>query len=126
MTSDETPWAGLEDVVHLLGQSWVETRFTAWLLLEVMPELEADPSVGNWERAIPLQQHLFAVGARFELAAQQLLASGEERVEVVTDAVNEMRRTLIAETEWCGARMRLLTERACQPAWPFPFHIAIR
>jgi len=126
MTPMKTPWPGLEDVVQRLGKNWVETRFATWLLLKQMPELEADPSDENWDRIIPIQQYLFTVGLGFELAAQQFLASGEEWVDDVMEAVNEMRRTLIAETEWAGTRMQLLTERDRQPAWPFPFRHAIR
>ena len=126
MTSDETPWAELKDVVHVLGQSWVETRFAAWLLLDLMPQLEEAPSMENWERVIPLQQYLFTVGVQFERAAQELMASNEGWVDLVANLVNEMRRTLVAGTEWCGTRMQILTERAGQPMWPFPFRHAIR
>lgn len=126
MKPNETPWPGQVETVRQLGQSWAETRFGAWLLLDLMPELEADPSEEGWDRVIPIQQHLYTAGSKFEIAAQELLASDEEWVDLVMDAINEMRRTLIAETEWAGARMRLLTERENRPAWPFPFHTAIR
>jgi len=100
MTPMKTPWPGLEYVVQRLGKNWVETRFATWLLLKQMPELEADPSDENWDRIIPLQQYLFTVGLDFELAAQQFLASGDELAKLVMPAVDEMRRTLVAETEW--------------------------
>lgn len=126
MTPMTTPWPGLENVVRTLGESWIETRFATWLLLEQMPALEADPSAENWDRVIPIQQYVTTVGMRFELAAHQLLVSRHELVELVMPAVNEARRTLVAETEWAGTRMQLLTERANQPTWPFPFRHAIR
>lgn len=126
MTTDDLPWAEFRGVVLTLGQSWVETRFATWLLLDLMPMLEADPSDENWYRVLPLQQYLFTAGMQFENAAQELIWSEEEWVERVADAINEMRRILIAESEWCGTRMQLLTERANQPTWPFPFRHAIR
>lgn len=126
MKSDQSPWPGLEDTVRQLGESWVETRFATWMLLEQMPRLEADPSPEKWERLIPLQQHLTTVGLRFEAAAQQLADSEESWTELVADLINEMRRTLVAETEWCGNRMQLLTDRERQLPWPFPFRHAIR
>ena len=123
MTTNETPWPGLEDVVRRLGQSLIETRFATARLLALMPELEQDPSPENWDRVIPIQQYLYMAGVRFEIAVNELLASDDEWVDLVADLVGEMRQTLVTEAEWCGARMRLLTDRLHQPAWPFPFHV---
>lgn len=121
----KTPWPGLEDAVRRLGQSLIETRFATARLLALMPELEEDPSPENWSRVIPIQQYLYTAGIQFEIAAHELLASDEEWVDLAADLLYEIRRTLVAETEWCGARMRLLTDRESRPAWPFPFHAPV-
>lgn len=126
MTRDQLPWYELDDVVRTIGQSWVETRFTTRLLLDLLPALEADPTDDRWEQAAPLLQYVLTAGMRFEHAAHQLFASGESWVDQVTDTIDEMRRTLLAETGWCDARMRILTERAKQMQWPFPYRHVVR
>lgn len=126
MMTDKPPWLGYEEVVRQLGQSWIETRFVTWMLLERLPELEADPSAENWQRVIPLSQYLFTVGMQFEIAARELADSDEEWAKLVMPMVDEIRRTLVAETEWAGTRMQVLTERAHEMNWPFPFRHFIR